>query len=78
MKDNYGALIEELKYNYEALIEKLIDDNDHTAALIVKALQRYRYDLVERLAKIAHEQEELGSMTLEMIETRRKIEGELK
>lgn len=52
--------------NFETLREELENDNYHTDALIVEALELMMYDVIAELATIAKQHEEAGYLTAEL------------
>ena len=63
---------------FKILIEELTDENSHTDALIVEALEFEEYDFISELAQIAKEHMIQGHLTAELNSRRSKIAKALK
>jgi len=55
-----------MRNNFENLRDELENDNCHTDALIVDALELCMYDMVKELASIAEQHQEAGHLTTEL------------
>lgn len=63
---------------FKTLRDELTDDNCHTDALIVWALEHLMYDVVAELAMIAKQHEEDGFLTPELSTKRDELEKAIK